>query len=77
MRIEFRFNGTQQIILTPDDKKDEQLIQLFCGGHKCVKFGQPPAASATSVVFESYSIIDESQSKLKLTTYPALAASDK
>jgi hypothetical protein len=54
MNIEFRFNGTQQLILTPENKKDEQLIQLFIGGNKSVKFVTPPAASPTSLVMESF-----------------------
>lgn len=54
MRIEFRFNGTQQIILTPENKKDEQLVQLFVGGFKDIRLNTSPAASPNSIIFESF-----------------------
>lgn len=65
MNIEFRFNGSQQVILTPENKKDEQLIQLFVGGNKCVKFITPPAALPTSLVIESYNVVDEVEKRIR------------
>ena len=54
MNIEFRFNGRNQIILTPENGKDKQLLQLFVGGNTSVKLAQSPAASPETVVIESY-----------------------
>lgn len=54
MNIEFRFNGRNQIILTPENGKDKQLLQLFVGGNTSVKLAQSPAASPETVVIESF-----------------------
>lgn len=59
MKIEFRFNSTNQLILTPENKKDETMIQLFVGGNKSIKFITPPASNPTSLVVESYNIPTE------------------
>jgi len=77
MKIEFRFNSTNQLILTPEHKKDEQMIQLFVGGNKSIKFITPPASSPTSLVMESFNIIDEVKTKELLYTQELIKAADE
>ena len=66
MKQEFRFNSTDQFILTPENKKEEQMIAMFIGGKKGVKIMPPPAASPTSLVLESYDVPTEEETRKKL-----------
>ncbi len=77
MKIEFRFNSTNQLILTPENKKDETMIQLFVGGNKSIKFITPPASNPTSLVVESFNIINEIQSRELIYTKELVRAADE
>ena len=65
MKLEWRFNGSQQLFIIPEDKKDEQILQLFQGGHKMIKFLTPPATQPTALVLESYSLLTEVENRMK------------
>ena len=37
MRIEFRFNGASQVILTPENARDKQMLQLWIDGRPALR----------------------------------------
>lgn len=53
MKIEFRFNSVNQVILIPENQKDNQLLQLCFGEHHDLHLSASPAASPNTVVIEA------------------------
>ena len=54
MTIEFRFNGSHQVILVPENNKDKQLIQLFVGGNTQIRMVPPPSSMPEALIMESF-----------------------
>lgn len=52
MKVEFRFNGANQIILIPENSKDKQLLQLW-GNDRPILAVVPIATNPDCVAIEA------------------------
>jgi hypothetical protein len=57
MKIEFRFNGTSQLLLIPETSKDTQLLNMFIGEHKTFKL--MPSTGDTAIITTTADVIVE------------------
>lgn len=60
IELEFRFNSSHQLILTPKDGKGKALLQLYSSGMNSLRIVAPPAQTPEALVIEA-SAVDQTQ----------------
>jgi hypothetical protein len=75
MKIEFRFNGDNQLFLIPETSKDTQLLNIFIGGSKTFKLspstGDMAIITATTDASQAVSIpVGRPDQSVQALSYP-------